>query len=115
MTLEEMKAELEKAGYSIHEKTDEKLLDRRTELYGKIFDCVLSRKNQCYRHTGRYVEIYCLETYAQNLVRKKTKEKYGTTDYSKIPDEEWPEAKKELLSEAQAYINRKYEKVETRL
>ena len=111
MTIEEMKEEMTKNGYTVHKKMDEKLLTRRNEVYWKI-ECYIGTKEYRYRQQfGVYPELYCIEIYAQNKIRAKMKQKYGSIDYSIIPDEQWPNVKEELIKIGKDYIDRRFERM----
>ena len=111
MTIDEMKQELKKAGYTVHEKMDEKLLKRRGDVYFRIFDYIGTKRYRYFRQYGKYAYIYCIEQYAQNEVRKRMKAKFGHIDYSRIPDEQWPAVRDELWETAKGYIDRRFEKL----
>lgn len=115
MTIEELKEELNKAGYATHKKVDEKLLKRRASLYFQIFDYVETSRYVIWRKTRKYVSTYLFEQSAQNIVRKKMKEKYGSIDYGAIPDDEWLTVKQELFEVAKCYIDRRFKKAEAGL
>ena len=115
MTIEEMKNELSKAGYTIHEKMDEKLLKRRDSLYYEIRRYQETKQHQYWKKTGDYGDLYCINEWSQGKVRRKMKEKYGHIDYGKVPDEEWPAVKQELFQVAKKYIDYRYKKAEAGL
>lgn len=121
MTIEEMKTELEKEGYSIVRKgVEAKEIERRDPLYWKISDYFRTHKSKHYKETG---ELYPdgiiqwtgsatnIEVYARQAGRKMMKRVYGYKRFDEVPDSEWPKIENEVYIEAKKYIDRKIRKL----
>ena len=121
MTIEEMKNELEKKGYSVIRKgVEAKEIERRDPLYWKISEYFWKYERKHYRETGELYpdgillwtsNVTNVEVYARQAGRHMMKRKYGYKRFDEVPDNEWPIIEEEVYITAKRYIDRKIEKL----
>lgn len=99
MTLEEMKQELEKNGYSVKKRGPDTRI--ASDVWQQIFSlCTYDLGYRNYERERR-------KELTRNHVRQRVKAVYGYKAFSDIPDDEMPEIKDFMLIEGLQYIRKK--------